>query len=75
MATLFVTGITTRFEDMRRFPLTGAPRPQLAPGLRVIFKGSYAIYYLPRDGEIVVVRVLHGSRDAAAIAGQEGFAI
>jgi toxin ParE1/3/4 len=34
----------------------------------------YAIYYLPGVGEIVIVRVLHGSRDVAAIADQGGFA-
>jgi plasmid stabilization system protein ParE len=56
-------------------PFSGAPRPQLAPDLRVIFHQRYAVYYLPRPGEIVIVRVLHGSRDISSIAGEGGFAI
>jgi toxin ParE1/3/4 len=30
--------------------------------------------YLPRPDEIIIVRVLHGSRDIAAIADEGGFA-
>jgi len=41
--------------------------------LRAVFKHNYAIYYLPRDGELVVVRVLHGSRDLDAIVEEGGF--
>jgi toxin ParE1/3/4 len=42
----------------------------------VIFHDEkYAIYYLPRPDEIVIVRVLHGSRDIASIAEEGGFAI
>jgi toxin ParE1/3/4 len=38
----------------------------------VIFHTPYAIYYLPVDRELVIVRVLHSARDAAAIAEQGG---
>ena len=49
------------------FPLSGSPREPFAPGLRAIFEGNYAIYYvISPDTELVVVRVLHGARDAAA---------
>jgi toxin ParE1/3/4 len=43
--------------------------------LRVLFCEQYAIYYLPRPDEIIVVRVLRGSRDIASIADEGGFAI
>ena len=56
-------------------PSSGAPRPHLATNLRVLFHQKYAVYYLPRPGEIVVVRVLHGSRDVASIAEAGGFDI
>ncbi len=56
------------------FPLSGSPREPFAPGLRAIFEGNYAIYYVTSDTELVVVRVLHGARDAAAIAERGGFA-
>jgi hypothetical protein len=41
--------------------------------LRVIFYEKYAIYYLPRPDEIIIVRVLHGSRDIAFITDEGGF--
>ena len=41
----------------------------------MIFHDSYAIYYLARPKEIVIVRVLHGSRDVEAIAEGGGFAL
>jgi toxin ParE1/3/4 len=56
------------------FPLSGAPRERLAPGLRAIFEGNYAIYYSTTETELILVRVLHGARDAAAIAERGGFA-
>lgn len=44
-----------------------------APDMRVTFHGSYAIYYTPTTSEIVILRVLHGARDAAALAERGGF--
>jgi toxin ParE1/3/4 len=44
-----------------------------APGLRVTFHGSYALYYIHTDDELVIVRVLHGARDAAALADRGAF--
>jgi plasmid stabilization system protein ParE len=41
----------------------------------VIFHQKYAVYYLPRPAEIVIVRVLHGSRDISSLAEGGGFAI
>jgi toxin ParE1/3/4 len=40
-----------------------------------MFYEKYAIYYLPRPEEIIVVRVLHGSRDIVSIAGDGGFVL
>lgn len=45
----------------------------LAPGLRVIFHGSYALYSSPRADEVVIICVLHGARDVAALAAKRGF--
>lgn len=53
----------------------GARRPQFGPELRVTFHAPYAIYYLPTASEIIIVRVLHGARDAAAIAEHGGFKV
>ena len=75
IATDFLLQIQARFRQPSTFPLSGALRPYLAPDLRVIFHGTYAIYYLPRTEEIIIVRILHGSRDIAEIAQEGGFAI
>jgi plasmid stabilization system protein ParE len=55
------------------FPDIGALRPRLASGLRVIFSGRHAIYYTSDPVSLIVVRVLHSSRDTAAIAETGGF--
>jgi toxin ParE1/3/4 len=73
VATDFLIQIEARFGQAGSFPFSGAARPHLAPDLRVIFRGKYAIYYFPRTDEIVIVRVLHGSRDIASIAEEGGF--
>jgi toxin ParE1/3/4 len=44
-------------------------------GLRVTFCERYAIYYLVRADEVVLVRILHGSRDVDAIADEGGFGV
>ena len=44
-----------------------------APDMRVTFHGPYAIYYTPTIKEIVILRVLHGARDVAALADRGGF--
>lgn len=55
------------------FPLAHPERPQLAPDLRVVFHGAYAIYYRPGGNAVTIMRVLHGARDLTAIADQGGF--
>jgi toxin ParE1/3/4 len=42
--------------------------------VRVTFHDRYAIYYRPLADAIVIIRVLHGARDAAALADHGGFA-
>jgi len=55
------------------FPLAGPAREQFAADLRVTFQGTYAIYYTLSETELIIVRVLHAARDAAAIANRGGF--
>jgi toxin ParE1/3/4 len=60
-------------EPVRQFPQAGAAREVLAPGLRVTFAGNYALYYRHDARELILVRVLHGARDVAALANQGAF--
>ena len=71
----FNSRIHRRIQQAALFPFSGAPRPHLAQHMRVLFYQKYAIYYLPGAEEIIVVRVLHGARDIAAIAEEGGFVI
>ena len=72
-ATSFVGKLHADFQRLRRAPLMGTTREVVAPGLRVFFHGRYAIYYQPHENELVIVRVLHGARDIAAIVEEGGF--
>jgi toxin ParE1/3/4 len=54
-------------------PLIGPKREMFGPDLRVTFHSPYAIYYTPTKSELVIVRVLHGARDVAALAKRGGF--
>ncbi len=74
MATRFVIAIEAHFEPLRHVPFSGPAREQLAPGLRVTFHNQYAIYYMPQPDALVIVRVIHGARDIAAVAERGGFA-
>jgi len=50
----------------RSWTAPGRPRARLA----VHFHQKYALYYRHTDSEVVIVRVLHGSRDARALLGE-----
>jgi toxin ParE1/3/4 len=58
---------------VRQSPLIGTTREQFGVGLRVMFHHPYAIYYQVSGQTLIIVRVLHGARDAAAIAEQGWF--
>lgn len=68
-----MSAIEAHFEPLRHFPFSGPAREQLSPGLRVTFHPPYAIYYVPLSDALVIVRVLHGARDIAALAERGGF--
>jgi toxin ParE1/3/4 len=73
-ATRLLDKIKDACEPFCHFPLSGAAREQFAPGLRAGFVGNYVVYYRPDQRDLVVVRVLHGARDAVALAEHGGFA-
>ncbi|WP_369691512.1 type II toxin-antitoxin system RelE/ParE family toxin [Castellaniella caeni] len=60
-------------EKMLPFPESQPARSLIAPGLRVTFHGSYAIYFTHTHEAVTIVRVLHGARDVQQIAAGGGF--
>jgi toxin ParE1/3/4 len=62
-----IEAIHERARFQARFPLTGRPREDLAPGLRSFVVSSYVVFFRPVEDTIEVLRVLHGSRDVDSI--------
>lgn len=55
--------IERRCEVIQRFPKGGEACPQFGSEIRWYPAGNYVIFYVPRDDEIQIVRVLDGRRD------------
>lgn len=73
IATKQLRAIAAATRKLRDLPNAGIARDELGAGLRATFHPPYVIYYRVVGPELFVVRVLHGARDAAAIAERGGF--
>lgn len=51
--------------------MLGPAREELSAGLRAHFFRNYVIYYIPTDMEIIIIRVVRGSRDRRALFTDE----
>jgi toxin ParE1/3/4 len=51
------------FQNMSSFPFSGSPRPDLGHGIRSALAPPYVVFYAVRSDHIIVLRVLHGSRN------------
>jgi toxin ParE1/3/4 len=72
VADRFIESITDRFLLLAQYPNIGRTRDEdLRPGLRSFSVGEHIIFYRARsDGEVVILRVLHGRRDIATLFDQ-----
>lgn len=59
----FAMQLDSRCQLLPTQPKTGRPRDDLVAGMRSMVVGRYIIFFLPNDNEIVIVRILHGSRN------------
>lgn len=60
----FVERLRQRCRDLLQFPMSGRRREDLKPGYRSVTEGYYIIlYHLPKENELLIVRVLHSKRD------------
>ncbi|MEM9574878.1 MAG: type II toxin-antitoxin system RelE/ParE family toxin [Pseudomonadota bacterium] len=66
-ASTFVRELTERFEPLRYNPKIGPAREEYGVGLRAHFHRDYAIYYTYNDVDLIILHVVHGARDAAAL--------
>ncbi|MER8884466.1 type II toxin-antitoxin system RelE/ParE family toxin [Mesorhizobium sp. M0816] len=58
--------IETRWQQVATYPFSGAPREDIAPGIRHLIVGEYLTLYRVSEEAIEIVRVLHGRRKIAA---------
>jgi toxin ParE1/3/4 len=66
-----IDSITDRFLLLARHPNIGRARDRdLRPGLRSFPMGEYVIVYRVEDEDVLILRVLRGSRSIAALFGQ-----
>jgi len=71
IADRLVDSITDRFFLLASRPNIGRARDEdLRPGLRSFPVGEYVIIYRVHDQDVVVLRVLRGSRDIEALFGR-----
>ena len=63
--------IQKRCEVLRKVPMMGRARDDLAPGLRSIVIEKYVLFYRVTAEAIEVVRVLYGARDIGSILRTE----
>ncbi|WP_292312124.1 type II toxin-antitoxin system RelE/ParE family toxin [Mesorhizobium sp.] len=47
-------------------PFSGAPREDIAPGIRHLIVGEYLTLYRVGEGAVEILRVLHGRRNIEA---------
>lgn len=56
-------GLEGCFNSLRDNPFLGRSAEELVPKLRRIRQQAHSIFYLPSSDQILIVRVLHHSRD------------
>ena len=59
--------LRTKARMLSQMPGIGRSREDLRPGLFSLPVGRYMLFYCLRPGGIVLVRILHGSRDVPAL--------
>jgi toxin ParE1/3/4 len=70
VATRVVERITERFWLLGRFPYIGRRRDEdLRRGLRSVTVDDYVIIHRIEDEAVLILHVVHGSRDLAALFG------
>lgn len=70
IATRVVERVTERFWLLARYPYMGRRRDEdLRPGLRSLAADNYVVIYRIVEDAVLILHVVHGSRDLAARLG------
>ncbi|QPC92234.1 type II toxin-antitoxin system RelE/ParE family toxin [Mesorhizobium sp. INR15] len=65
-AVRLVDALEQRWNLLTLHPSSGAPRNDIAPGIRHLIMGEYLTLYRVGDDAIEIIRVLHGKRNIEA---------
>src|SRR5438093_4211271 len=63
LAERLIQSIAERFELLAAHPRAGRARDDLRPGVRGFPVGEYVLLYRVAGEDVVILRVVHGSRD------------
>lgn len=66
-AKAFVDEIAARIERIAERPFSFPERSEWLPGLRSALHGRYLILFRCNDGEVIVLRVIHGAWNIAGL--------
>lgn len=61
-AVRFVDALEKRWSLLTLHPFSGAPREDIAPGIRHLIIGEYLTFYRVGEDTVEIVRVPHGRR-------------
>lgn len=68
-----VRNILAEIQSLDEMPERFRPYPRepiASRGVRVMDVGNFCVYYLPKDGVVMVVRILYFRRDADRVLGK-----
>jgi toxin ParE1/3/4 len=65
-AVRLIEALVRRWDLLTLHPFSGAPRDDIAPGIRHLIVGEYLTLYRVGDDAIEIIRVLHGRRNIDA---------
>ena len=68
----YLAGLFDLFERICRHPFIGRTRPDLGGAIRSLPHGPHVVFYMPWQGGIAILRVLHASMDVEAVSGSAG---
>ncbi len=62
-AVKYITGFDVTFENLCKNPMSGRGRNEIKKDLRSISYESHIVFYRIHEDHILIVRILHASRD------------
>ena len=65
-----IESLYSRFGLLGKYPRAGRRRDDLRPGLRSFPVGNYVVFYRVEGDDVLIQRVVRGSRDLEALLGE-----